>query len=229
MFPDDLEPERWQRKVDQSVWLYLAKLQESGTQLGDTTLQRLNKLSQANPEWRLSSDERDEFSHWMSGTGDPDFEERRDVNFAPRKRAEMVLWLRQSPPERRPFYEDNWLETCRTRFFHVLSALCDLARENLWPVEPWRTALQAWSEEGRVQRSWRYASPLVRNMPNEVMQENVHALAWWLHAASKVIDRNEVILLKLCQRVLALPLESSARIRRNGEPIRDPISEAINH
>jgi hypothetical protein len=48
-----------------------------------------------------------------------------------------------------------------TRFFHSFLALCDLAQENLWPPGRWREALQAWSEEGRVPRSWRYAAPRV--------------------------------------------------------------------
>ncbi len=38
----------------------------------------------------LANNERDEFSHWMSGTGDPDYEESRDVDIAPRKRRDLV-------------------------------------------------------------------------------------------------------------------------------------------
>jgi hypothetical protein len=51
--------------------------------------------------------ESDEFSHWMTGTGDPDYEESRDIDIAPRKRRELVLWLKQPPPEPRLFYEDT--------------------------------------------------------------------------------------------------------------------------
>jgi hypothetical protein len=230
MYRDDLEPEPWQSLVHRSVWLHLAKLREGGAQLGEAASQHITNLSAANPAWRLASNERDEFSHWMSGTGDPDDETSRHVDIAPRKRADLVQWLKQPQPETRSFfYEDTWRETCRTRFFHSWLALCDLAQEELWPAERWREALQTWSEEGRVLRSWRYAAPLVQNMPHAVMQENAHSITWWMEATSKVIDRHETILLDLCRRVLAMYLEPSAGIRQNGEPINEPVTEAIDH
>jgi hypothetical protein len=229
MYRDDLEAERWQSLVDHSVWLHLAKLRESGGQLGDAALRRINDLSVENPEWQLASNERDEFSYWMSGTGDPDYEASRNVDIAPRKRADLVLWLKQPLPERRPLYEDTWRETCRTRFFHSFLALCDLSQEGLWPAGRWREALQVWSEEGRILRSWHYAAPLVQKTPDEVMQENAHSLTWWMEAASKVIDRHETILLDLCRHVLSLSFEPSAGVRPDGGPINEPLTEAINH
>lgn len=167
----------------------------------------------------------------MSGTGDPDYEDSRDVDIAPRKRQELVQWLTKPMPERRPFYEGTWREVCRTRFFHSLSALCDLARDDVWPAGRWREALQAWAEEGMVLRSWRYAAPLVQTMPDAVLQEIDHAVTWWVEAASKSINRHEDILMNLCCRVLALPLEagSGSRIIRNGVETYDPVGSAINH
>ena len=229
MYRDDLEPEHWRSLVDQSVWLHLAKLRESGGQLGEAASGRIGDLSAANPKWRLADDERDEFSHWMSGTGDPDYEASRDVDIAPRNRADLVLWLKQPPRERQPHYEDTWRETCRARFFHSFFALCDLSKEHLWPAERWRDALQAWSEERLVLRSWRYAAPLVKDMPDAIMRENAQSITWWMEAASKVIDRHEMILLDLCRRVLAFLLEPKTGIRQNDKPINEPVTEAINH
>lgn len=165
----------------------------------------------------------------MSGTGDPDYEESRDVDIAPRKRCELVQWLTKPQPERRPFYEDTWRDVCRTRFFHSLYALCDLARDGVWPAGRWREALQAWSEEEMVLRSWRYAAPLVQTMPDTVIQEIAHGVTGWIDTVSKSINQHEEILLHLCRRVLALPLEPSTGMTRNGEPIDQPITEAINH
>jgi len=229
MYSDDLEPDRWQLLVDHSIWLLLAKLREAGGQLGDAASRRLKKLSEANPEWKLARNEQDEFSHWMSGTGDPDYEDSRDVDIAPRKRADLVQWLKRPRPEQRPFYEDTWREICSTRFFHSFLALCDLAQEGLWPPGRWREALQAWGEESRVSRSWRLAAPLLQNMPDAIMQEDVHSVTWWIEASSKSIDRHEVILLELCRRVLAFPVEAASGIHQNGEPINQPVTEAINH
>lgn len=229
MYRDGLEPDEWHDLVARSVWLHLAKLHASRLVLGTLAAARLVELSTAHPQWQLAANERDEFSHWMSGTGDPDYEESRDVDIAPRKRRELVQWLIKPQPERRPFYEDTWRDVCRTRFFHSLYALCDLARHGVWPAGRWRAALQAWSEEGLVLRSWRYAAPLVQTMPDTVIQEIAHDVTWWLDTVSKSIHQHEEILLNLCRRVLALPLEAGTGIMRNGKPIDQPVTDAINH
>ncbi|GHW11472.1 hypothetical protein FXF10_03435 [Vibrio cholerae] len=229
MYRDDLEEDRWQDLVARSVWLHLAKLNTSGLVLGAPAAARLAEISTAYPQWQLATNERDEFSHWMSGTGDPDYEDSRDVDIAPRKRQELVQWLTKPTPERRPFYEDTWREVCRSRFFHSLSALCDLAQDDVWPAGRWREALQAWAEEGMVLRSWRYAAPLVQTMPDAVLQEIAHGVTWWMEAVSKSINVHESILLNLCQRVLALPIDPGTGMTRNGAPIDQPVTEAINH
>jgi hypothetical protein len=230
MYRDDLEPERWQSLVDHSVWLRLAKLRQGGAQLEETASRHVDILSTANPKWHLEGNESDEFSHWMSGSGDPDYESSRHIDIAPRNRADLTKWLKQRQPEPRPYFdEDTWRETCRTRFFHSCFALCDLAQEKLWPVERWREALQTWSEAGLVLRSWRYAAPLVQTMPEAVIQESAHSITRWMEAASKVINRHEAILIDLCKRILALPFEPSTGVRRDDEVVNDPVTEAINH
>jgi hypothetical protein len=217
--------------LDHSIWLHLAKLSQGGAKLGDVAAKTFERLSATNPNWELARNESDEFSYWMSGTGDPDYEESRHVDIAPRTRTDLVSWLKQPQSKPRPFYdyEDTWRETCRTRFFHSWLALCDLAQERIWPAERWREALQAWSEDRSVLRAWRYAAPLVQSMPDAVIYEDRQSVTWWLEAASKVIDRHETIMLDLCERILALSLESSTGIRQNGEPINEPVTEAINH
>ena len=229
MYLDDLEPDQWQDLVARSVWLHLAKLNSSGLALGSFAAARLTELSNAYPKLRVAANEQDEFSHWMSGTGDPDYEESREVEIAPRTRRELVQWLTRPQPERRPFYEDTWRDVCRTRFFHSLFALCDLARNGVWPAGRWREALQAWSEEGMVLRSWRYAAPLVQTMPDTVIQEIAHGVTGWIDTVSKSINQNEEVLLNLCRRVLELPFEAGTGMTRNGEPIDQPVTEAINH
>ncbi|GFO57348.1 hypothetical protein GMSM_43550 [Geomonas sp. Red276] len=222
MYRDDLEPERWQYLVDHQVWLHLAKLQDSGRNLGHAALHRLSALSASNPEWKLAANERDEFSSWMSGTGDPDYETSRDIDLAPRKRRELVTWLKQPATSQRPFYEDTWRETCRTRFFHSAYALCELARAGLWPAERWREALQVWSEGELVLRSWRFLAPLVQTMPDKVLQEIAHGITWWLEAVSKVIDRHETVLLDICRRILNLQPQ-------DGVDTEQTVTRAINH
>lgn len=104
MYRDDLESERWDRLVARAVWIRLAKLESSGLHLGVSAARRLAEISIAHPELRLDPNEKDEFSHWMSGTGDPDFEDGREVDVAPRTRKELVEWLESPRPAHRPFY-----------------------------------------------------------------------------------------------------------------------------
>lgn len=229
MYRESLEDYRWIALSEHSVWLYLSKLASSGRVLGQDAFTRLNELSLLHPEWRLAGDERDEFSHWMSGTGDPDYEASREIDVAPQRRRELAQWLKKSPTDRRPFYEDTWSDTCRTRFALSLCALWELALSDEWPAARWREALQAWSDQDLVQRSWRYAGPLLKKMPDSELLQIAQAVTWWLEAVSKSITRNESTLLGLSRRVLDLAISDDAGITQDGEPINQPVTEALNH
>ena len=231
IYRDDHEEDQWQEFMAHSVWLYLAKLNISGCILGESTAARLEVISDTYPDWRLATNERDEFSSWMSGTGDPDYEDRIKVNIAPRKRQDLTTWLKEKAPKRRAFYEDTWRDVCRTRFFHSLFALCDLSQDCIWPADRWREALQVWAEEGMVLRSWRYAAPLLQSMPDDVLQKVIHSVTWWLQEVSKSINRHESLLKNLCHRVLTLPLETdqSSLVNRNDDETNDLVGSAINH
>ncbi len=229
MYKDDLEPDRWQELMARSVWLLLSKLNSSGLILGSVAADRLAELSKDHPNWQLASNERDEFSHWMSGSGDPDYEDNREVDIAPRERSELVEWLSRSVPEERPFYEDDWSDVCRTNFFDSFGALSDLAMSGVWPTDRWQEALQVWSEEELVQRSWQAAAPLVRTIPDPKFQEIIHSVTWWMKSASKVLSYHDDIFIELCRRVLELPHDVSTESSGHGEQVWEPVGEAINH
>ncbi len=229
MYWDDVEEDQWRGLVDRSVWLNLAKLKTSGLVLGTHASARLEEISRANPEWQLANNERDEFSHWMSGSGDPDFEVSRDVDIAPRKRDELVQWLTKPKPESQPFYEDTWRDGCQKHPLNCLGALADLAKQGSWLTHRWSQALYVWGNGKKAKRMWRYAAPLVQTMPDDILQEIAHGVTWWMEAVSKSIDVHEHVLLELCDRVLKLPIDESTAMTRNGAPIDSPVTEAINH
>lgn len=229
MYREDLEPEQWDDLKDRSVWLRLAKLRASGTTLGAAALKRFEDLSRAHAEWELAPNERDEFSIWTSGTGDPDSEDLQEINIAPSSRRELALWLKQPVPDHEPFYNDTWRETCRKRLSISLTALCELARAGDWPETRWREALQTWSDEELVLRSWRYAAPLVQAMPDDTLVKLVHQVTWWLEAVSKSVNQYEGILLDLSRRVLEKYLDAASGMEPDGEAEDDPIGKAINH
>ncbi|MBB6557524.1 hypothetical protein HNP48_000188 [Acidovorax soli] len=229
MYRDELRPEEWDRIKANAVWFLLAKMSASGVALGRNAASRLAELSNQLPHRQLAANESDEFSHWMSGSGDPDFEDDIDVDIAPRTRRSLVQWLTKQPTERRPFSEDTWRDVCRTRFFHSLYALRDLAKENIWPTGRWREALQVWSEDDQISRSWLHAAPLVEVMPDDLLQELAHGVTWWIERASKSISKHEDMLISLARRIMALPIEAGTGMTRNGEVIDQPVTEAINH
>ncbi len=231
MYPEDLEPAHWEKIVKRSVWLRLAKLNASGLDLGKAAQSRFDTLSSTNTSWELLPHEPEEFPLWISGTGDPDYEDNREINIAPRNRRDLVQWLRTPPPKKHWSDEDTWPDTCRTQFPLSFVALCDLAQQGIWPASRWREALQVWSEEDMVQRSWRYAAPLVATMPDNILQEIAHGVAWWLYATSKSGEGHDEILLDLCRRILNSPFESGSglTITQGGERIQRSVTEAINH
>lgn len=231
LYRDDLEDGRWEYITDSSVWLHLAKLKDSDLNLGAVATTRLEEISNRYPTWELADNERDEFSHWMSGTGDPDFEDSREIESAPRNRHELVTWLQKKEPEHQSMYEDTWRDVCRTRFFHSAYALCELAKRDIWLTERWRVALQAWATDDLVSRSWHYIAPIVQAMPDHYLKEIIHSVAWWMETASKFINHHQDILIGLCRRILALPLEAGtdANIVINGNKSYSPVDAAINH
>jgi hypothetical protein len=229
MYQKNLQLQSWQELVDHSIWLHLSKLKSSGLTLGKKATDRLVTLSDAHPDLKLAENESDEFSIWLGGTGDPDYEKKRGIDIAPRKRSDLVEWLKQPPPKKHPLYEDTWRDICRTRFFHSLLALCDLSKEEKWPTDRWRVALQVWSEKGMALRSWHYAAPLVQSMPDKVLEENMHSVAWWLMEISQLIDQHETILLDLSKRALEITTKLSLDNKNTDEPISQPVNAAINH
>jgi len=216
MFKEDIEPERWTRIFDREIWLRLAKMAEAGAVLGADGNARLEGLSAQYPEWKLTEDQREEFPYWM-GDGD----EWRKFVATPRHRRELIEWLRQQPsPDH--WQEDDWRQRCRDNFATTACALCALAREGVWPTERWREALQAWSEEKLLKRSWRYMAPILATAPDEVLQTLAHGVSWWLQAIAKTFEGHEALFFVLAGRILA-------QDHQDGVDTDDHVMRAINH
>ena len=229
MYQEDIDDDRWQSKVDRAVWLQLSKLRSSRLTLGEAASKQLGRLSTAEPGWHLEDNESDEFSTWMSGTGDPDYEDNITRDKAPRELDKLVDWLLKSPSTVKPFHEDDWDDVCRSNFSLSFDGLRELAKRNVWPAERWRVALNVWSEETLIASSWKCAAPLVLSIPDSVIMQITHNITGWMKSASKGIAQHEHIMLELCSRILGLDVASESGITTNGQPIDDPVLSAINH
>lgn len=213
---DDIESERWARIVDREIWLRLTKMVEAGAVLGVAGKERLDALSIQYPEWTLAADQRDEFPFWMSDGG-----ERRKFVATPRRCRDLIEWLRQHPGTDH-WQEDDWRQRCRDNFATTACALCALAKEGVWPTNPWREALQSWVEEKHIKRSWRYMAPVLTDAPGEVLQTLAHSTSWWLRATAKTFEGHEAYFFTLALRILALDYRDSA-------DTDESVMRAINH
>ena len=204
LFPQFTESDNGQQWIDGRVWLRLVKLKSGEAPLGRESEARLNALSAAYPDWQPADDERDEFRHWMTATGDPGHQDPRQVDIAPLEMDSLVEWLRGDLTERAKtlLYSDNWYETCAADVSLSVAALSNLAEQNEWPVRRWDAALQAWAQEPLASSSWLSLAPLVRTMPNTVLVGVIVGLVRWLEAVAKSLDRHETIFFELCDRVM---------------------------
>lgn len=217
----DIEQAVWATVLDHSVWLRLSKLRLGGASLGVPARGVLNRLGKKHPKWRLAHDESDEFSHWMSGTGDPGFDSHRKIKKLPRTREGLADWLRLSLPNERP-NEDDWQEICRDRFFQAAFALSDRANEGEWPAVQWREALQIWSDSRLARLSWRILAPTVDRMPVQELRMVGRAVSSWLQAAARSLSRHRHAFLSLCDRLLRMTHQDGMKTER-------PVTRALNH
>ena len=217
MYREDLEPESWAWIRDSETWLRLAKVTSTGARLSADAATRMDALSAVHPDWQLADNERDEFSIWMG-----DGSERREYVATPRDPSELIEWLKANA-DTDPWQRDDWPERCRRELEATASALSDLAaQEGIWPRRRWREALQAWSEEELVGRSWETMAFLLDGAPEEALQALSRGIGRWLQAISRTFEREEGAFLSLCDRVLALDYEEE-------DESDDPVGRAINH
>ncbi len=218
MFKDDIEPERWDQIVDGEIWLRLKKMNQTGADLSAVGKKRLSELTYRYPQWKLADDDRDEFPFRL-GDGD----ELRKFIATPKPRRELVKWLKKHPgTDHWQEDENDWRQRCSNNFATTACALCALAKEDVWPTERWREALQAWAEEKLIKRSWRYMGPVLTGAPDEVLDSLTHGISWWLQSIAKTFDHYEELFFKLASRILSLDYKGNS-------DTGDPVSQAINH
>jgi hypothetical protein len=218
MYRDGIEPADWTDLVNSHIWLRLKKAQAAGAAFGQAGMEKLDELAQEHPEWKLASDESDEFPYWMGeaeGMG-------RKLVAIPTLRREVVAWLRQHPsPDH--WQEDDWRQRCRDDFPTTACALIALSSEGEWPADRWRDALQAWAEDKLLKRSWHYMAHVITTAPDIVIQKLEHTLSWWLEVQASSFVGQEALFLQLISRLLKKESEEGLAVSD------DPVSGAINH
>ena len=216
MYRTDIEEERWIGIQDRNIWLRLAKISHAGAELSAAARERMDGLSAKYPNWQLAENERDEFLTWMG-----DGSELGVHVTTPHDRDDLIKWLRANP-EPDEWQPDDWRDRCRDDFDDAASALTALAEEGVWPTGRWREALQRWSEDELIERSWHKMASVLTNVPSATLQELSRQVSWWLEKLAKSFEGEEETFLSLCDRVLAIDHDVE-------EEDNDPVRRAINH
>lgn len=217
MFKADIDAHRFQEISDREVWLRLAKLADAGLRLTDEAAKAYATLSSRYPRWQLAKDESDEFPIW---TGISDYPELTVPT--PKKARDLASWILDHQDADHG-QADNWQERCKNDFRRAATVLLWLARQNIWPIDRWRQALQAWSDETLSNRSWQWVGTQLLDLPPSTFKELAHPLSWWLQGIAKTFTGNEASFVELSYKVLRVYSDSSL------EPTDDLLFKAINH
>jgi hypothetical protein len=216
MFVTDVEEEKFGRVADREIWLRLSKFQMPTVKaLNGEAAKAFARISQIYPEWTPAPDQSDEFPVWM---GEPN-EWGKKLN-SPKEVVALQEWLLVEPAE---MNNDDWYERCRDDFLVAISALVNLSKEGKWPARRWHTALQVWSEQSAVLKSWQELRDVFRTADDKIIEEIARPLSWWLQAVGKVFTEGELQFHQLIRRVLA------SQIHEPFEEGNDPLFRAINH
>lgn len=222
IFKKDSDEEELRLATDLRKWLRLAKLQTTGVVLGREAKTQLDKLTQQYPQCQLAEDQRDEFPFWTASGKESKVVASPDSALAPSSRRELVIWLEKYPNSVGFFHQDGWRERCRDNFPAAACTLCVLARKGAWLADRWREALQIWSEDKLIKRSWRYMSPVLQNAPDDFVKSLAHDLSWWLHSIANTFVGHEVLFLRLCYRILTMDHQDET-------DTDNAVMQAINH
>jgi len=222
MFRDDLGGEDWLRLVARETWLRLCKLVDAGVALEPAAAQRRDEVESTYPDLKApKGDEQDEFPFWMERGWGGERDPWRTSISTPRTRTGLLKYLRENPVLEQS-KQDDWRQRCSDSPQTTAYVLCVLAREQVWPADRWRDALQAWSEEKLRASSWLHMGPVVSRMPDEVLSQVVRPIAYWLRAIATEIGVHEGDFLALARRILHVDIDDDV-------DDEDPVSRAINH
>lgn len=214
------DPVAVEEEIARLVWSRLSLLHKHGTTLSAAAVERMATIRAAFPEW----------------ADDDGSQEDEAGAHAPVYTARVNPWLKQVElplsldaliahlKEHEALEEgtqDRWRERCREDFRTTSQALETLAQDGRWPVERWQVALQVWSDEPLLQKSWLAPVALLVAAPAATITQLSDSLAWWIRCAGKHAEAPAKMFLALARRVLAIRFEEDG-------PTSNDVGRAIN-
>jgi len=190
IYPDDLSEKKFKERNDRQIWLHLAKLESFGVSLSEKTKVVYKILSSQYPEWKLQEDDRDEFSFWM-GTmrwgSRCDFTSGELISLSVEERVKKILELSSEFSEGRI---DQFRSISKEKPTVALETLRFLAEQSNWNSSIWHAGLGGLSDAADPQ--WIEVTKLITQFPEQLIQEESWAIAWWVKHSIKQIQANSV-------------------------------------
>jgi hypothetical protein len=218
MFKADVAHPDWVKIVDRMVYLRLSTWIAAEVALPPASTTRLAEIQSRNPTWSTVALERQQFPYFMTSGFGP----WGEPVAVPTELAGLVSWLRQHPNSN-DFEQDDWQNLCKSDTQLAASALLQLSHEEFWPVDRWREALQAWSDEKLKLATWNLVHSDLNSMPDNFIREAAHAVIRWVQSLAESVIPAEDDWTSLIERIL--------RVFKD-EPTaedEDPVGKAINH
>lgn len=218
MFKADVSPQEWANIVDRMVYLRLSIWIATNVSLLAASAARLAEIQGRNPTWSTAAEERQMFPVFTTSG----FGAWGDSVAVPTDLAGLVAWLRQHPHSN-DFERDDWQNICKSEHELAASALRQLAYEDFWPVDRWREALQAWSDEQLKLSTWDLVHDVFNPAPVSFIRDAAHSLIRWLQSLAESQIPAESDWTSLIERVLRVFRDEATT------DDEDPVGKAINH
>jgi SIR2-like domain len=218
MFKAEVAPPDWVKIVDRMVYLRLSTWIATGVALPPASTARLAEIQARNPSWSMLALERQQFPYFMTSGFGP----WGEAIAVPTDLAGLVTWLRQHPNSS-DFEHDDWQNLCKSDTALAASALLELAHEDFWPVDRWREALQAWSDEKLKLAAWDLIHGDLASMPDNFIRDAAHPLIRWVQSLAESVIPAEDNWTHLIERILRVFKDEAATHEE------DPVGKAINH
>jgi hypothetical protein len=213
-----LTTDDWIYIRDRTIWVRLSKWRASGASLPRPYARVLKRLDGAHPEWSSEPAERQEFRSWMSaGTGD-----LRSIELLPRNAEELAKSLTH---RKSGFFEtDDWSAICLSAPELARNALMELVRNNIWPGNVWREALNATNPTYGLLLTLDEFGGVISRAPDTFFSETVHSLPWWLRQqAATVSSESFENFFEICRRLIDVAGTETL------DESDDLVGQAINH
>lgn len=217
------------------IWLRLAKLNESKCLLSVKAKKKYEAITNEHPEWKLGPNQKEEFSSWCCGTGDPDYEAEIEHIFVPRTLDGLTKWLNddiasQAGNDRRCFApEDDWKTLCRQDARLTLEALLKLIKEGKWNIQRIDSALETWRIAGNFVQGNKLLKVVIESASENTIEKLAREIAFYCGSALKDKSIGEELLLLSADRLFSLSYDDCSIEKMNSFENYDPLNISLNH